>query len=234
MNQGVDYKAGALYSATIQHLEPGIHFYSFFASDGHHDVETESQKGPMITESPAPKNNKPELSGSNINLRVGNSDSTFTFLVTYFDEDAETSPSNVDLRLDDFRFNEAADEKDPEEGTLYKVTLRGLSAGDHRFSFIASDGIVLADTEWVEGPQVEEAERKGELVIWAINEQKTQNGVLRINGDTVQERIFEEGENLLEQKILPAGEYMVELSWKMVQSISKWSKYPTERSARLS
>ena len=210
-NQGVDYKAGALFSATIQHLEPGIHFYSFFASDGHHDVETESQKGPMITESPAPKNTKPELSGSNINPEAGNSDSTFTFLVTYFDADGD-QPEYVDLRLDDFRFPmEAADEKDPEEGTLYKVTLRGLSAGDHRFSFIASDGIALADTEWVEGPQVEEAERKGELVIWAINEEKTQNGVLRINGEIVEERIFKEGENLLEQMVLPAGEYVVEL-----------------------
>ena len=233
-NQGVDYKAGALFSATIQHLEPGIHFYSFFASDGHHDVETESLKGPMITESPAPKNTKPELSGSNINPEAGNSDSTFTFLVTYFDEDGD-QPEYVDLRLDDFRFPmEAADEKDPEEGTLYKVTLRGLSAGDHRFSFIASDGIALADTEWVEGPQVEEAERKGELVIWAINEEKTQNGVLRSTEKQSKSVSLKKVKTYLSKRFFLLGNTLSNWNWKMVQSTSKWSKYPTERSARLS
>ncbi|MEK9986455.1 MAG: hypothetical protein VW879_17090, partial [Opitutae bacterium] len=210
-NQGVDYKTGVLYSVTVHDLEPGIHFYSFFASDGNNDVETESFKGPMIADAPAPSNTNPVLSGGNINPQTGNSDSIFNFTVTYYDADGDL-PEFVDLRLDDFRFPmDAVEEKDPEKGMLFKVTLRGLSASEHRFSYITSDGIALAETEWTVGPHVEEAERKGELVIWAINEEKTQNGILRINGDTVEERVFQEGENLLEERVLLAGEYVIEI-----------------------
>ena len=211
-NQGLDYKAGVRYTVSLRGLEPGVHFHSFHASDEHHEVETETRKGPRVAEAPAPKNTRPELSGANINPQAGNSDSTFTFAVTYFDADGD-DPEYVDLRLDDYRFPmEPADEKDPKTGTLYKVTLHGLSATKHKFSFIASDGIALADTEWHNGPNVEPTPRKGELIIWAINEEKTQKGVLRINGETIEERIFEPGENLLKQRVLPAGEHLVELT----------------------
>lgn len=40
------------------------------------------------------------------------------------------------------------------EGVLYSVRLDGLAAGDHEYSFIASDGKQAVDTDWHEGPVV--------------------------------------------------------------------------------
>jgi hypothetical protein len=215
-NQGQDFKQGVHFSTRLKHLESGIHHFRFIASDGRHKVDTETRKGPMVAEGPAPENTRPILTETFVTPGEGNTDSTFTFAVLYQDKDGD-EPLYVDLRLDNHRFSmDSVDERNPEAGIQFKVTLQGLSADEHKYSFVTSDGIELVDTDWNTGPNVVEAEHMGTLSVWAINSFGAQGGTILVESDTIEKEfevdLIHEEDGFLRLIELDTGSYLIQLA----------------------
>ena len=103
---------------------------------------------------PEPEPNKaPRLWEASVKPQQGLPDQEFTFEVLYRDEDGD-APSYVVLRLDDDEHGMEADGQGPEGSTWYRLKLTNLSSGPHRYSYKASDGDAVVDTDWRDGPDV--------------------------------------------------------------------------------
>ena len=214
-NQGWDFKEGVNFSTRLKRLGAGIHHFRFIASDGRHKVYTDTRKGPMVSEGPAPENTKPILKEIFVTPQDGDTDSSFTFSVIYKDKDGD-EPLYVDLRLDNHRFSMDSFEKEnPEAGIQFKVTLQGLSADEHQYSFVTSDGIELVDTGWKTGPNVVEAEHIGTLSVWAINSFTAQGGTILVTGEAIEKEfavdLINEEDGFLRLIELDTGSYQIQL-----------------------
>lgn len=150
-----DYVAGAQFTYSML-LTPGTHTYYFEASDGWASVRLPSSGNLQLT-----VNRPPVLSEAKVTPDRGNKGMSYTYSVRYSDAD-NNPPASVKVVIDGTE-REIKDLTPTPPGTnfisgvVYTYTLPpdSLTPGDHRFYFVASDGIDAA-VQTVEqvGPQI--------------------------------------------------------------------------------
>ncbi len=148
----IDYTDGCVYQYTTT-LPQGTHNYSFKTSDG-----TSSQQYPpsgsttsVITE-PHALNHAPALSSCSVSPASGRSGATFTFRVTYTDEEGD-APAYVRAIVDGKTYEMNKTSGDYKAGATYEVKVK-LKTGKHTFYFMTSDGNATNSTIELSGPKV--------------------------------------------------------------------------------
>ena len=164
---------------------------------------------------PVLENHAPTLHEAWVDPQEGSSETEFTFEVYYRDADND-APEWVKLRLDNaenyFHMEKDDESDDYTEGVWYRHTLHELEEGEHTYQYIASDGDAMAETEWQEGPAVDNGDESyGWLKVWSINDFDEQWGWLQLGDDIHDEDEVPHGEYLLEEFELEEGWYWLEL-----------------------
>ncbi|MCG2826214.1 MAG: right-handed parallel beta-helix repeat-containing protein [Thermoplasmatales archaeon] len=102
-------------------------------------------------------NNPPTLSNGIVSPLYGYSDTVFTFVVTYTDEDNDM-PVYVNVIIDGFAYNmtkQNINDNNYTDGCVYEYSTN-LSVGFHSYSFEASDGVNTTSTSTIYGIKVTE------------------------------------------------------------------------------
>ena len=164
---------------------------------------------------PVLENHAPTLHEAWVNPQEGSSETDFTFEVYYRDADND-APAWVKLRLDNaenyFHLEKDDESDDYVEGVWYRRTLTELEEGEHSYQYTASDGDAMAETEWQEGPWVDNGdEAYGWLNVWSINDFDGQWGWLQLGDEIYDEYEVPYGEYLLEKLELEEDWYWLEL-----------------------
>jgi hypothetical protein len=159
------YIEGATYRFTTSTLDLGSHSYYFRASDGTTWARlpaSGSYDGPTVV---AP-NQPPSLSSGSVSPSSGTPSTTFTYEVTYTDEDGN-SPSYVYVYIDGLSYSMSEVSGTYTDGAIYRYTTSSLSISPHSYYFETSDGVDtdrLPSSGSYSGPIVSEEEE----MPWAV------------------------------------------------------------------
>jgi len=149
--EAVNYRVDLPFSTVPLTLPEGTHKYHIEASDGYYVVRFPSGTlgDPAANDYTITVNRKPVLTAGKVDPAIGQTATTFTFTVTYRDQDGTTTaPPTVSVRITrlDAAWEEAHDmtatSSSPNypAGVDYVYSKKGLAAGTYKAVFEATDG----------------------------------------------------------------------------------------------
>jgi len=124
-------------------LSEGTHTFNFTANDTKENV---SLQGGSITVSAAPPpNHAPKLTAPSVSPASGDTNTEFTFTITYTDEDNDAPSGGVKIVIDNQTYDMTTNATSPNytAGVVYTYKTK-LSEGSHTVSFRGTDGKVAA------------------------------------------------------------------------------------------
>ncbi len=148
------------YEWTTSSGDDGSHTYYFKTSDGTDTARLPSAPntydGPQVTKT---EKHAPTLSSGSVSPDSDNAGATFTYQVTYQDEDND-APDSIEVIIDEVvKTMENIEDNSYTEGVVYQYewTTTSDDVGQHTYYFEASDGTYqarLPETDNYEGPNV--------------------------------------------------------------------------------
>ncbi|MBD3188238.1 hypothetical protein GF325_15490 [Candidatus Bathyarchaeota archaeon] len=133
-------------------LLPGGYLYNMSTSDGAFTDFTITYPGPSVIQNDF----APELTNPGVSPTLGNNETTFTFTVTYSDDDGNL-PVAINLTVNGTTLNMVASDPgdlDPTNGKSYHLETTLILQGTYEYFMNCSDGARVNSTQVLLGPTV--------------------------------------------------------------------------------
>jgi len=150
MTQGQgSWTTGVIFTYDLSLSERGSYSFYFEASDGTDTTSTLPISGPQL-------DRPPQLSNGIVNPTVGAPGAVkFVFSVQYSDPDGDPAKwVRAHIKLGDVEISGSPFAMTSNDGKSWEVAVPLSQVGQYKFKFAASDGVATVETDWSDGPIV--------------------------------------------------------------------------------